>query len=216
MRQCFDKNAEGVHWRTPRLFPVFGFLFLLSIPGNSDLCLDFNKDSIIIRLYKLQLYKRTVKSMTKNTRVLVLVGAFALCFCCPLAGQAADDPSDQLVREAKAVIKEVSVHDVKKMIDAKEKVTILDIRGKKEYDEEHIRGAINLPLKMNTAPEILENHIHALIADKSARIIVYCEYDKRSPMIVKSLNGSGYKNAVNMKGGFEAWDDANYPVEEQK
>ncbi len=154
--------------------------------------------------------------MAKKTRVLILVGALALCLCCPLAAQADDDSSGQLVREAKAVIKEVSVHDVKKMIDAKEKVVILDVRNKKEYDDEHIRGAINLPLKMNTAPQILERHVHGLIADKSAKIIVYCEYDKRSPMIVKSLNESGYKNVVNMKGGFEAWDDADFPVEGQK
>ena len=64
--------------------------------------------------------------MARKLSVLFSVVAAIFLFAC--AAGIADKTPAQLVTEAKAQIKEVSVYDVKKMIEAKEKVIILDVR----------------------------------------------------------------------------------------
>jgi rhodanese-related sulfurtransferase len=53
------------------------------------------------------------------------------------------------------------------MIDAKEKVIILDVRDKKEYEKEHIQGAIHI------SQGLLEFLVSEQIPDKKAKIVVY-------------------------------------------
>ncbi len=134
-----------------------------------------------------------------------LWGAF-LVFCAVCGVEAADRTPEQLVREAKATIREVSVGDVRKMLDAKESVILLDVRDKHEFDEGHIPGAVNI------SRGSLEFKVGLQIADKNARIIVYCGTDRRSPLATRTLNDLGYMNAVNMVGGLTAWKEAGYPV----
>ncbi|MDO8746657.1 MAG: rhodanese-like domain-containing protein [Thermodesulfovibrionales bacterium] len=143
----------------------------------------------------------------KGIGVLLLTIGFV--FCLVLAVQSAEKTPDQLVNEAKAGIKEVSVYDVKKMMDAKEKVFIIDVMDKEEYEKEHIPGAINISRGR------LEFSVEKVIPDKISKVIVYCRSDKRGPLATKSLNIVGYGNAVNMKGGLQAWKEAGYPVEQK-
>ena len=58
--------------------------------------------------------------------------AMALLFVLSLFASTvgADKTPEQLVKEARAAIKEISIDDVKKMMDNKERVIILDIRDK--------------------------------------------------------------------------------------
>ena len=82
-----------------------------------------------------------------------------------LSAEKAKTP-DQLIKEAKAKIKEVSIQDAKKMMDGKEKIIFLDIRDKEEYDKGHLPGAINM------SRGLLDFHVHELIEDKNAKIVV--------------------------------------------
>ena len=103
--------------------------------------------------------------MTRKLSVLFSVVAAVFLFAC--AARIADKTPAQLVNEAKAQIKEVSIQDVKRMIDAKEKVIILDIRDSEEYEGEHLPGAINMSRGK------LDFHIQELIPDKTAKVVVY-------------------------------------------
>ena len=120
--------------------------------------------------------------------------------------EAADKTPAQLVAEAKAVIKELPIDDVKKILDAKESVIFLDVTDKQEFEGGHIPGAINI------SRGTLEFKVAMIIPDKNSRIIVYCGLDLRGPLATKTLNELGYKNAVNMAGGFKAWKAAGYSV----
>ena len=80
---------------------------------------------------------------------------------------AADRTPEQLVQEARAQVKEITLQDVKKMMDSGEKITILDVRDKEEYEKEHIAGAINI------SRGLLEFLVQNKIPDKNTRIIVY-------------------------------------------
>ncbi len=104
--------------------------------------------------------------MLKKLSILFLVVVFALSSA--FAVQAADKTPAQLIKDATAAIKEVSIHDVKKMIDAKEKVIILDIRDPAEYEEKgHIPGAIHM------SRGLVDLHVNEIIPDKNATIVVY-------------------------------------------
>ena len=73
----------------------------------------------------------------------------------------------QLVDEARAAIKEVSVEDLENMIDNDEKVIILDIRDPNEYEVSHIAGAKHI------SRGLLDLHVQEIIPDKNAKIVVY-------------------------------------------
>ena len=141
-----------------------------------------------------------------NRKIGLLIMTLSLVICATQTFVWAFQTSDQLVKDAKASIKEVSIDDVKKMIDEKDKIIILDVRDKDEFETGYIPGAINLSRGM------LEFKISTLIPDRDARIIVYCGVDLRGPLATKTLNEFGYKNAANIKGGLKDWKAAGYPV----
>jgi rhodanese-related sulfurtransferase len=143
-------------------------------------------------------------AMTRKLSIMII----GLCFaaCATQNYGSAIRTSDQMVKEAKTSIREVSVNDVRKMIDNREKITILDVRDKEEFETGYIPGAINLSRGM------LEFKISTLVPDKNASIIVYCGVDLRGPLATETLNQMGYKNAVNIIGGLKAWKAAGYPI----
>jgi rhodanese-related sulfurtransferase len=136
----------------------------------------------------------------------IAVAALLITIVAAHPAVAADKTPDQLVKEAKTVIKEVSIGDVKKMIDAKEAIIILDVTDKQEFEAGHLPGA------MNISRGTLEFKSAMMLPDKKARIVVYCGLDLRSPLATRTLNELGYANAVNMAGGLKAWKAAGYPV----
>jgi len=141
-----------------------------------------------------------------DKRAAIVLAAF--CFTILPGGyvEANDKTPEQMVQEAKARIREVSIADVKGMIDAKENVVILDVRDKQEFEEGRIPEAINISRGM------LEFKVAMIIPDKNAKIIVYCGLDLRGPLATKTMNDLGYKNAINMLGGLKAWKEAAYPI----
>lgn len=119
---------------------------------------------------------------------------------------AVDKTPEQVVREAKASINEVSIDEVKKMIDNREDIILLDVRDSEEYETGHIPGAINI------SRGSLDFKVHLIIPDKNEKVVVYCGLDLRSPLATKSMNDLGYKKAVNMIGGLKAWKESGYPI----
>lgn len=103
--------------------------------------------------------------MFKKVSILFFVIVFA--FVSVDVVLAADKTPAQLVKEARAAVKEVSADDLKKMIDSKEKVIILDIRDPSEYEKDHIPGAIHM------SRGLVDLHVNEIIQDKDAKIVVY-------------------------------------------
>lgn len=142
--------------------------------------------------------------MNNTVFAITLVVFFAVCV--PYRANAGDKMPDQFVTEARAAIKEVTIGDVKKMIDSKENIIILDVRDKNELEDGRLPGAINISRGM------LEFKVEPMIPDKNSKIVVYCGVDLRGPLATKTLNDMGYKNAINMTGGLKAWKLAGYPL----
>jgi rhodanese-related sulfurtransferase/rubrerythrin len=75
--------------------------------------------------------------------------------------------------------------------------TLLDVRQPSEYDEEHLPGAKLIPLGQ------LGDNLEKL--DKDKPVIAYCAIGGRSRVAAQLLNGYGFKEAYNLKGGIKGW-----------
>ena len=87
---------------------------------------------------------------------------------------------------------DVEANDIENLLKNKE--FLLDVREEYEYQDGHIKGAINLPLR-----EILEKK-DTLPKDKD--IYVYCRSGHRSADAVNFLKSLGFEKIHNIEGGF--------------
>ena len=112
----------------------------------------------------------------------------------------------QLVDEAKARIKEVSVEEVMDMQQRGEKVTFLDVRDLQEVNLGKIPGTVHV------SRGNLETKIEALIP-RDANVVIYCASGNRSAFAAETLEQMGYTHVASMAGGFRAWAEAGGDVE---
>ncbi len=103
--------------------------------------------------------------MDRTSKVVLLAVALIFTFATVLQAEDYKTPA-QLLAEAKSAIKQVSVEELKQMMDKKEKVILLDVRDRDEYEKMHIPGAIHM------SRGDLEFHVNEIIADKNAKIVV--------------------------------------------
>ena len=96
-------------------------------------------------------------------------------------------------------MQEISVKELKLMMDAKEDFQLIDVREQYEYDICHIGGEL-IPMG-----EVADN-VEKISKDK--KVVVHSRSGKRSATIIQMLeNEHGYKNLYNLKGGILAWAD---------
>ncbi|HKF02660.1 MAG TPA: rhodanese-like domain-containing protein [Candidatus Sulfotelmatobacter sp.] len=83
-------------------------------------------------------------------------------------------------------------------------VQVLDVRREPEWDAGHIESATWWPLDnfKVSPPEI----------DHEAPLAVHCKGGYRSMIASSLLERAGFKNILNVAGGFDAWQAANLPV----
>ncbi len=85
---------------------------------------------------------------------------------------------------------------------------ILDVRTPGEYHEGHIPNAVNYDWKNSTA---FNDSIARL--DKNSPVMVYCLAGVRSNAAVAFMEKLGFKNLVELKGGFRNWESSKLPEE---
>jgi rhodanese-related sulfurtransferase len=84
---------------------------------------------------------------------------------------------------------------------------LIDTREPAEWAAGHIAGAQAVPRG------ILEGKIEQLAQDPDQPIVLYCASGGRSALAADSLQRMGYRNVLSLAGGFNAWQEAGYPVE---
>lgn len=142
----------------------------------------------------------------KGIWFIVVVAALAFAASCTTSATKEKTATD-LVSEAKEKVCEVSVADAKAKIDSSASIIVLDVREPDEFKKGHIPKAVNIPRGL------LEFKIAQTIPDKNAQIFAYCKTGGRSCLACSTLLAMGYKNAVSIAGGWDAWLKAGYPVE---
>lgn len=95
-------------------------------------------------------------------------------------------------------MKEVTVQELKDLIDRNDEFQLIDVREPFEYEVSNLNG-LNIPL----AGIVIE-------ADKVAKdkpVIIQCRSGKRSAQAVMLLEQKGFDNLANLKGGILAWKE---------
>lgn len=93
----------------------------------------------------------------------------------------------------------ISVHELKRKMNARETFELIDVREPFEFEIARIDGATLIPLG-----EIAER------ADELKRdqpIVVHCHSGRRSAQAAHFLKQRGFTNVYNLEGGIDAWSD---------
>lgn len=93
---------------------------------------------------------------------------------------------------------DIQVDELKRRLEAGEKLNLIDVREKWEYDEKNI-GARLIPL--NTIPL----NVKELEPLKEEEVIIHCKSGRRSANAQKFLQQQGFKNVRNLEGGIDAY-----------
>ena len=93
-----------------------------------------------------------------------------------------------------------------KLIEEGQKITILDIRPKEDFEKEHIPGAENLDYHGH------EFQKKAEALDKEKNYIIYCKSGVRGGYFMDKMKESGFDWAYNILGGFVAWKISRLPL----
>lgn len=101
-----------------------------------------------------------------------------------------------------------TVETLKRQLDGREDVLVLDVRGPTEFAGEggHISSACNIPL--DELPQRLEE----LNDHKQRAIRLICRTDKRSAHAARVLADAGFTDIRVIQGGMTAWIEKGLPT----
>jgi rhodanese-related sulfurtransferase len=104
---------------------------------------------------------------------------------------------------------EISVHDLKQMLDGGEELLLLDVRNPGEVEVASIAGARHIPMGE------IATRLGELDDWRERRIAVLCHGGVRSVRVQAFLMAQGFSQVLNVAGGIHAWSlevDPTVPV----
>jgi rhodanese-related sulfurtransferase len=128
--------------------------------------------------------------------------------------------SQQLVAEAKAQIREVTVQQLSTVLQNHQAIFI-DVREPDEFQQGRVDHAVNYPrgmleMKIHQHPAVAAHCDAAVALTEIAAQPVYlmCRSGARSALAALSLQQMGFSQVFSVAGGYQAWVDAGYPTEQ--
>ena len=113
----------------------------------------------------------------------------------------------RLVADAKSRIREVTMAEVKRKLDAGERFHLVDVREESEWAKGRLPGSRHL------GKGIIERDVEAVFPDTGAEIVLYCGGGFRSVLAADNLQRMGYTRVSSMDGGFRGWKDSGFPTQ---
>jgi len=107
-----------------------------------------------------------------------------------------------------ATIPQISVAELREMIDAEKDLQVVDVRRPAEYESGHVPHAQPAPLSN------LERDLSGLHLDPTRPTAVVCAGGYRSSAAAGLLAQQGFQKLYNVTGGTGAWVSAGYEVEQ--
>ena len=105
-----------------------------------------------------------------------------------------------------AEVPQVTVLDLRQMLDERADLQVLDVRRPAEYAAGHAPRAASAPLGVRLKEEIAE-------LDPARPVAVICAGGYRSSAATSMLKPLGFRQLFNVTGGTGAWVAAGFPVE---
>jgi rhodanese-related sulfurtransferase len=81
---------------------------------------------------------------------------------------------------------------------------VIDVREVSEYEEGHIPGAVNIPIRT------VATNLDKIPTDR--QVYVYCQSGFRAGQALSSLGMLGYDNVLSYKPGWQGWTEADQEV----
>jgi len=95
-----------------------------------------------------------------------------------------------------------------KLVDLvnREEAVVVDLRDKKEFDQGHLVGAVNVPYSA------LESRIDELSKYRERPVVLICKMGQHAGTAGTMLRKKGFANVSRLTGGFMEWRNQNLPV----
>lgn len=87
---------------------------------------------------------------------------------------------------------------------AEKNAIIVDVREDDEWNEQHISGAIHIPLAQ------VESRLNELAQYKNSPVILQCRSGMRSAKAAAMLMDAGFSKTFSLDGGIVAWDNSGF------
>lgn len=161
-----------------------------------------------------------MKILLKSLLIIssVAVTMPSLCDACPSSGKKAGAIQDSkaaehfFAHELAFTISPISLkHEMK---DNKDKITIVDVRAKEDYEAGHVQGAINVPYPdyKGFKDRLTVKEIPGLRKDGFNVVYCYDPYCNLGTMAAEKLAQLGYP-VKEVMGGFEILKEKDLPIE---
>ena len=111
----------------------------------------------------------------------------------------------KIVQDAKMRIKECTVADMKRRLDAGDKFLLVDVREESEFAAGHASGAVHM------SKGVIERDVETKVPDTATPLVLYCGGGFRSALAGDNLQKMGYTNVISMDGGMRGWREKKYP-----
>ena len=102
------------------------------------------------------------------------------------------------------LFKTVSPQEAKNLIDSRQDLLLIDVRGQDELNEGYIAGSTLMPLW-----DIIKG---AQRPPKDKPILLICAVGGRSLALGQLMSKNGWSELYNLKGGISAWKEAKLPI----
>jgi hydroxyacylglutathione hydrolase len=86
-----------------------------------------------------------------------------------------------------------------------DEVTVLDVRGRTEWEAGHLPGVENIPVGF------LTDRLDEIPQDRP--LVVHCQGGGRSAIAASLLRSKGFDNVINLAGGYSEWQAGGNPTE---
>lgn len=102
----------------------------------------------------------------------------------------------------------INTAELKKLLEHDAAITVIDARNPEEYQQVHIKGAINIPEK-----EYAE-YASLLPRDRTVQLVFYCNGVKcgKSGKAAQKALGQGYENVLIYAEGMPVWEEMGLPI----
>jgi rhodanese-related sulfurtransferase len=112
-----------------------------------------------------------------------------------------------------SMIKTMTTVQLEDLMKRGEEFLLVDVLPRDDYYEDHIEGSRCIPLREAGFVNAVAN---AVAGKRNKRIVVYCagETCDASTQAAGELEGAGFTNVFDYKGGLEAWHRSGHGAEE--
>jgi len=142
--------------------------------------------------------------MNRVLIIVLVIGTLITAACSASPGPSAGDDAQKIVSNDGGTYTDITVSELEAMLEDKD-FTFVNV---------HIPFEADIPNTDLSIPfDQIDQNLDQLLADKDAKIMLYCRSGNMSSTASKTLVSLGYTNVWNLDGGFNAWKAAGLPLE---